>query len=463
MSVDDPVVLATNVVLNGGKDRWAVLTQSRSLSLFKSSSSRTPLLSLRVAELGASRLNVRTDEFVVDVVDATDHAVRASLGLANVDVAANWLAKLQASEHRPLTAHHANAAVIGRFYAAFKARDWQTMSATYDDAATFGDPVFANLDATQVRAMWKMFCTKSPDLDVVYSHVTANDRFATAHWDATYTFGKTGRKVLNRIDAQFELRDGKIVAHQDHFSFHAWSAQALGGVGKLAGWSSALNNAVSSSAFGALQAFMVADAAASAAPAAAAAAPAALPALPQEAAAASPSSSHVCVYSEHYAASADQVWSLAGKWLDIAWVGIVKSVEGDDASKQSPPRVGAVRTLAFINTPDGWQFRDELLEFDAAARSMAFRSISSPLPLANHRAVIVVREDDDDDDDDDNSGVSAGCTFSFIATFSIADNAAEGSAAAVVNAMRRLQERAGAGLRKALAASTKKECRRMHG
>jgi hypothetical protein len=210
---------------------------------------------------------------------------------------------------------------------------------------------------------------------------------------------------------------------------------------------------------------MTADAAASAAPAAAAAAPVPLPAQPQEAAAAAAaaaaavaSSSHVCVYSEHYAASADQVWALAGKWLDIAWVGIVKSVEGDDASKQSPPRVGAVRTLAFINTPDGWQFRDELLEFDAAARSMAFRSISSPLPLANHRAVIVVREDDDDgggDDDDDNSGV--GCTFSFIATFSIADNAAEGSAAAVVNAMRRLQERAGAGLRKALAASKTKK------
>jgi hypothetical protein len=210
---------------------------------------------------------------------------------------------------------------------------------------------------------------------------------------------------------------------------------------------------------------MTADAAASAAPAAAAAAPVPLPAQPQEAAAAAAaaasSSSHVCVYSEHYAASADQVWALAGKWLDIAWVGIVKSVEGDDASKQSPPRVGAVRTLAFINTPDGWQFRDELLEFDAAARSMAFRSISSPLPLANHRAVIVVREDDDDggddDDDDNNNNSGVGCTFSFIATFSIADNAAEGSAAAVVNAMRRLQERAGAGLRKALAASKTKK------
>ena len=54
--------------------------------------------------------------------------------------------------------------------------------------------------------------------------------------DANYTFSATGRKVVNRIDAVFEVRDGKFVAHYDSFSFHKWAAQALGGVGSALGW-----------------------------------------------------------------------------------------------------------------------------------------------------------------------------------------------------------------------------------
>jgi ketosteroid isomerase-like protein len=160
----------------------------------------------------------------------------------------------------PLASTHANAAFITKFYHAFATRDWATMCA-YVRRTTprFRDPVFHDLDAEHVRAMWKMFCTRSADLEVEFSHVAANDRFAVGHWDARYTFSKTGRRVLNRIDATFEMRDGRIFAHVDVFSFHQWSAQALGGFGKLAGWSSTLNGAVSSSAHAALKEFMQKD------------------------------------------------------------------------------------------------------------------------------------------------------------------------------------------------------------
>ncbi len=38
------------------------------------------------------------------------------------------------------------------------------MQVCYDNNATFHDPVFTSLNATQVRAMWEMFCLRGNDL-----------------------------------------------------------------------------------------------------------------------------------------------------------------------------------------------------------------------------------------------------------------------------------------------------------
>lgn len=87
------------------------------------------------------------------------------------------------------------------------------MQNSYADNAHFRDPAFGDLNAAQVRAMWKMLL-RSPDLRVEFSGVAANERFGVAHWDAWYTFGATGKKVLNRIDATFEIQNGLFVAHR---------------------------------------------------------------------------------------------------------------------------------------------------------------------------------------------------------------------------------------------------------
>ncbi|MGH2565783.1 MAG: hypothetical protein ACRDE5_14800, partial [Ginsengibacter sp.] len=55
------------------------------------------------------------------------------------------------------------------------------------------------------------------------------------HWEAWYTFSKTGRKVHNIIDAQFEFKDFKIIRHTDSFNLHKWASQALGWKGWLLG------------------------------------------------------------------------------------------------------------------------------------------------------------------------------------------------------------------------------------
>lgn len=139
---------------------------------------------------------------------------------------------------------HPNAALIHRFYDAFAARDAAGMRACYHPEVVFSDPAFGELRGEEAGAMWAMLCARATDLEIEVSGVEASDARGRAHWDARYTFGQTGRKVLNRIDAEFEFRDGLIARHTDRFDFWAWARQALGPAGLLLGWTPVLQNKV---------------------------------------------------------------------------------------------------------------------------------------------------------------------------------------------------------------------------
>jgi ketosteroid isomerase-like protein len=143
---------------------------------------------------------------------------------------------------------HPNAALIRRFYDSFAARDAEGMKACYHPEIVFTDPAFGELHGPQVGAMWTMLTGRAKDLEVAASDIEADDQRGRAHWEARYTFGDKGRKVLNRIDAEFEFRDGLIVRHTDTFNFYAWARQALGPAGLMLGWTPVLQNKVRSTA-----------------------------------------------------------------------------------------------------------------------------------------------------------------------------------------------------------------------
>ena len=149
---------------------------------------------------------------------------------------------------------HPHAALIERFYASFAKRDWAGMAACYHPDVHFSDEAF-DLHGADAGMMWRMLLTNGKDLTLEYSGIEADDRTGRAHWDARYTFGATGRKVLNRIDASFEFRDGLIVRHVDRFDFWRWSRQALGTPGLLLGWSGFLKDKVRAKAAAGLAAF----------------------------------------------------------------------------------------------------------------------------------------------------------------------------------------------------------------
>jgi ketosteroid isomerase-like protein len=148
---------------------------------------------------------------------------------------------------------HPNEEVISKLYSSFQRGDHEAMASCYSDQATFSDPVFPQLDADQVRAMWRMFCTGGNDIEVTFDQVKADDKTGSAHWEAHYKFPKTGRPVHNKIDASFEFSNGLITRHEDDFDFYRWTRMALGPTGTLLGWTPIVKNQVRAQAAGQLR------------------------------------------------------------------------------------------------------------------------------------------------------------------------------------------------------------------
>ena len=150
-----------------------------------------------------------------------------------------------------------NADVITGFYRAFQKLDHKTMNSYYSEDIVFSDPVFLILKGNEVRSMWEMLCTNAKDFSLTFNNIDLlDDEYATCEWTASYTFSKTGNKVVNKIKAFMKLKDGKIIEHSDAFRLSTWIGQALGWKGKMFGWMGWMKRAVQKNARNNLQRFM---------------------------------------------------------------------------------------------------------------------------------------------------------------------------------------------------------------
>ncbi|MEL6669412.1 MAG: nuclear transport factor 2 family protein [Bacteroidota bacterium] len=134
--------------------------------------------------------------------------------------------------------------LIQDFYEAFARLDAEAMGQCYHDDVVFHDPAFGELRGERARNMWRMLCSnqQGKDFRLTFSDVQANGDQGSAKWEAQYDFSKTGRRVHNKIQAQFRFQDGLIIEHRDHFSLHRWAGQALGFQGQLLGWTGFFKN-----------------------------------------------------------------------------------------------------------------------------------------------------------------------------------------------------------------------------
>ena len=138
---------------------------------------------------------------------------------------------------------------IRRLYDALDRHDGDGAAACYADDAVFEDPAFGRLEDGAVKDMWRMLCERSEDLHVVLIEHGPD----SAHWSATYTFGGTGRSVVNDIRSRFVFEGDLIREQVDSFSLRRWGGQALGRRGTVLGSAGLLGRAVRKQARGQLE------------------------------------------------------------------------------------------------------------------------------------------------------------------------------------------------------------------
>lgn len=131
---------------------------------------------------------------------------------------------------------HPHESLVRQFYAAFARRDAEAMARCYHPEVFFSDPVFPRLRGAEAGDMWRMLLERAADLEVTLEGACGGEDGGLASWTARYTFSRTGRRVVNRVEARFAFREGLISRHYDSFSFYRWASQALGPLGTLLGW-----------------------------------------------------------------------------------------------------------------------------------------------------------------------------------------------------------------------------------
>ncbi|GAA3799226.1 hypothetical protein GCM10022226_18270 [Sphaerisporangium flaviroseum] len=147
------------------------------------------------------------------------------------------------------------------FFDAFARSDVDAMGQCYHPDVSFGDPLFLELEGRErVLGMWRMLLGRDGGLEVSARDIAADNHAGTAHWTARYVFPRSGRQVVNEVDAQFRFEDRLIVRHHDEFDFRQWAKMALGKpTGLMIGWAPVLRRRVREQARGQLEAYLRSD------------------------------------------------------------------------------------------------------------------------------------------------------------------------------------------------------------
>jgi len=151
---------------------------------------------------------------------------------------------------------NSNQQLVITFYSAFQQLDYKTMQQCYHENAVFFDPVFEDLNTTEVRDMWEMLCKQAKNFSLQFTEVRADDDYGTCTWVADYTFSQSDKRVVNHVNAYFKFYEQKIIEHTDDFDMWKWSRQALGLPGWILGWSAFLQKKIRTKAQNNLSSYM---------------------------------------------------------------------------------------------------------------------------------------------------------------------------------------------------------------
>jgi len=129
--------------------------------------------------------------------------------------------------------------VTERLFSALQRRDAAAIAACYDKDAIFCTPVLGEVLARDLEALWRAVSSITRAHVLTYAVVDVGLTSARVDGVVTYAFAPSGRVVTSDFSSILQVRDARIVCHEDTFDPWGWARMAYGTRGLMFGWSRA--------------------------------------------------------------------------------------------------------------------------------------------------------------------------------------------------------------------------------
>ncbi|MBO6794497.1 MAG: nuclear transport factor 2 family protein [Balneolaceae bacterium] len=137
--------------------------------------------------------------------------------------------------------------IVKTFYEALNNGDIKTVRQLYHPDAVYKSEMFS-LKGPEVFALWYTATQPEMNLTAECSSINKVNNEVHTTWNISYELSVVNRTIKLSEKGLFKFKDGKIIFHQDKYSFYSWCKQTLGPIGWLFGWTAWLKKRVSKQA-----------------------------------------------------------------------------------------------------------------------------------------------------------------------------------------------------------------------
>ena len=127
--------------------------------------------------------------------------------------------------------------IVNEFFASLKSKNIENLKKIYHTQIMYSDPLYGLLHNEDVFKRWQFFCNENKIENIEILDIKEYDHeYAMAHWDCTFYYGITHKKVTLSIKSFFKIENNVITEQSDAYRLSKFISQAYGIKGLLFGW-----------------------------------------------------------------------------------------------------------------------------------------------------------------------------------------------------------------------------------
>ena len=139
--------------------------------------------------------------------------------------------------------------IVNLFFASLKSRNIEKMMEIYHSKIIYSDPLYGLLKQEDVIKRWQLLLEENVIEDIQIMDIKEyDDEYAMAHWNCTFYYTITQKKVTLSIKSFFKIENNLIIEQSDAYRLSKFISKAYGIKGLLLGWTKFMQHRVKKTA-----------------------------------------------------------------------------------------------------------------------------------------------------------------------------------------------------------------------